>query len=167
MELSATPFTRNCTLAIVLAAEVAVARMVCGVLTETLAPVVGVVIETTGPVPTVTATAEDVVCVPSEFVTTAVRETAPAVVGVHARLNGEVVLVPREVAPAKYCTLVTEPTGVEVDVVSVVATLIGTVELAVGDVIETEGASELVTVTATAALVLTLPTASVARAVSE
>ena len=165
--LIATPFTRNCTLAIVLAAEVAVARMVCAVLTVSVAAALGVVIETTGPVPTVTATAAEVVCVPREFVTTAVSETAPAAVGVHARLNGEVVLVPIATALARYCTLVTEPTGVEVLAVRVVATLIGTVALAAGAVIATAGASEVVTVIATAALVLALPAASVARAVSE
>ena len=136
-------------------------------LTVTVAPVVGAVIETTGPVPTVTATAAEVVWVPSEFVTVAVIDAAPAVVGVHDKLNGAVVLVPIDVPPTRYCTLATEPTGVEVDVVSVVATLIGKVEPAVGAVMETLGASELLTVTAMAELVLTLPAASVARAVSE
>ena len=136
-------------------------------MTVTVAPVVGAVIATTGPVPTVTATAADVVCVPSEFVTTAVSDTAPAAVGVHARLKGAVVLVPIEVALARYCTLATEPTGVDVLEVSVVATLMGTFALALGDVIETVGESELLTVTEIAALVLMLPVASVARAVSE
>ena len=133
----------------------------------TVAPVVGAAIETTGAVPTFTETALDVVCVPREFVTTAVRETAPAAEGVQARLNGAVVLVPTEVALARYCTLVTVPTGVDVVEVSVVATLMGTVALAAGAVMATAGASELVTVTGIAVLVLILPAVSVARAVSE
>ena len=130
-----------------------------------LAP--GDVIETTGPVPTVTATAADVVWVPREFVTVAVSDTAPAVAGVQARLKGDVVLVPMGVPPSRYWTLVIEPTGVDVVAVSVVATLIGTVEPAVGDEMATVGAREVVTVIATPALVLMLPARSVARAVSE
>ena len=87
--------------------------------------------------------------------------------GVQARLKGAVVLVPTGVASTRYCTLVIEPTGVDVVAVSVVATLTGTVEPAVGDEMATVGAKEVVTVMATPALVLMLPAKSVARAVSE
>ena len=89
-----------------------------------------------------TATAAEVVCVPILFVTTAVSEAAPALVGVQERLNGAVVLVPMEVAPLKYCTLATEPTGEAALTVSVLATLIGSVALATGEVIEMVGVTE-------------------------
>ena len=98
----------------------------------------------------------------------AVNETAPAVVGVHARLNGAATLVPIDVAFARYCTLVTVvPAGVDDDEVIVVVALIGTVALAAGEVMETVGAIDVLTVTERAVLVLTLPTVSVARAVIE
>ena len=96
-----TPLAKNCTVATLLAADVAVASRVVEVLTAMFAPDEGAVIATTGPVPTVTATAEDVAVVPTLSVTVAVSETAPAVVGVQARLNGAVVDVPIETALAK------------------------------------------------------------------
>ena len=151
----ATPLAVNATLAMVADPEaVAVAVMVCGVLTGMVVAEPGAVMATVGAVPTFTETAAEVVDVPMLLVTTAVSETAPAAVGVHDKLNGEVVLVPMAVAPAKYCTLATEPTVVAALTVSVVATLIGRVALAAGEVMEIVGATDPETVTLIAVLVV-------------
>ena len=83
------------------------------------------------------------------------------------QVPGAVVLVPMETALAKYCTLAMEPTVVAGLLVSVVATLIGSVALAAGAVIAIVGAVEPLTVTLIALLVVWLPAASVATAVSE
>ena len=162
-----TPLAKNCTFAIVLAAEVAVASSVVAALTETL-PVDGAVIATTGPVPTVTATPAEVAVTPIGSVTVAVRETAPALVGVHEKLKGEVVLVPRETALAKNCTLATVPSGDEALTVIVVVALSATAALAAGEEIEMEGVIAVaLTVMLLAELVVVLPTLSVATAVRE
>lgn len=150
---SETLFAKNCTLAMVapLALAVAVAVMLPEELTARL---VGAETATVGAAPTVTLTALDVAVLPRELVTTAVSETAPALVGVHERLNGAVVAVPMATALARYCTLVTVPTGVEVEAVSVVAALMPSVAPAEGDVIETDGVvAAALTVTLAAVLV--------------
>ena len=150
---SATPLAKNCTVAMGAEPD-ATAVTVCAVFTGTAVLEPGPVMVTVGAVPTLTETAADVADVPILFVTVAVSETAPAVVGVHDKLNGEVVLVPISVAPAKYCTLETEPTGLAALTVSVVATLIGSVAAAAGAVIDTVGATEPETVRATEELVV-------------
>ena len=160
--------TENATLAIgTELAPVAVAVTVSGMLIGSVVDEPGAVMATVGAVPTLTDTAAEVALVPMLLVATAVSETAPALAGVHDRLNGAVVLVPMATALARYCTLEIEPTVVAAVEVSVVATLIGSVALAAGAVIEIVGAVEPVTVTAIAELVVWLPAASVASAVSE
>ena len=161
-----TPLAKNWTLAIVLVAEAALTRIVCAVLTPTVAPVAGEAIATVGALPTVTVTAAEVVWVPRLFVATAVRATAPEVVGVHAKLNGAVVLVPIATPLARYWTLVMEPTEVVALTVRVAGTLIGMVAAAAGAVIATTGATEPDAVTDTGALVVRFPAASVPIAVS-
>ena len=162
-----TLLAKNCTVAMLPAADVAVARIVFVVLTAIL-PADGAVIATTGPVPTVTATPADVAVVPIGSVTVAVSVTAPAEVGVHAKLKGDVVLVPIRVAPAKNCTLVGVPSGDAALTVIVVVAFSATAALAAGEVIEIVGVTAVeLTVTLLAELVVALPTLSVATAVSE
>ena len=94
------PLAKNCTPVIAPLAAVAVATTVVEVLTDSVEPVAGALIETVGgvepppPPPTATTvieTAGDVVCVPTLSVATAVSDTVPVADGVQGALYGEVV----------------------------------------------------------------------------
>jgi hypothetical protein len=150
-------------------ASAAVAVIETGVFRLTVLPVTGEVMDTVGGTPrvTVTTTFDEVACTPRLSVATAVSVVEPAVVGVQATLNGEVVSVPIDVPFAKNCTLemVALPCGVAVAVIVVrpvtMAPAAGAVMLTVGD------AAGSITDTETPADVVWLPKVSVATAVRE
>ena len=155
------PSILNCTFVVL--AETLV-RIV--VVPETVAPEPGDVIEIEGAevLLTMTETLALVADCPAAFVATAESECVP-LVGLAVfrdRLNGAAVVAGPEFAPSTLnCTLfVLEETLVKM------ATVPEIVSPPVGEVMETDGAEELLTVTFTAALVADWPATSLATAVS-
>jgi hypothetical protein len=142
-------------------AEVALAVMVCGVLTGRTPPAAGLVIATTaGGVVTVTFTAVDTDVVPRLSTARAVKVVGPPVVGIHVIEYGAVVIgLPMGVPLARNCTLATvapaaTATAVALTVVGVPMTI---VLPALGEVTVTVGPGTATTLNETAGDVVVPP----------